>query len=112
MRAYRQTEAYQKALRKRQVWVEPLFGEAKQWREGARFRVSGSRKVNIQGLLNATRQNLKRLLRCKEARTSPGGTEATAIQFLYILQIGVGMLIPRLHLTFSTRWDTLRRTLG
>ena len=28
---YRQTEAYKKALRKRQVWVEPLFGEGKQW---------------------------------------------------------------------------------
>jgi len=30
-KAYRETDAYQKALRKRQVWVEPLFGEAKQW---------------------------------------------------------------------------------
>lgn len=30
---YRATEAYQKALRKRQVWVEPLFGEGKHWHQ-------------------------------------------------------------------------------
>jgi hypothetical protein len=29
--AYRQTEAYQKAMRKRSMWVEPLFGEAKEF---------------------------------------------------------------------------------
>ena len=29
VRAYRSTEAYKKALRKRQVWVEPLFAEGK-----------------------------------------------------------------------------------
>ena len=28
VRAYHETAAYQKAMRKRQVWVEPLFGEA------------------------------------------------------------------------------------
>jgi adenine-specific DNA glycosylase len=27
------TEAYQKALRKRQVWVEPRFGAAKDWHQ-------------------------------------------------------------------------------
>lgn len=31
VQSYQQTEAYQKALRKRRIWVEPLFGEAKQW---------------------------------------------------------------------------------
>ncbi len=30
VRAYQETEAYQKAIRKRSVWVEPLFGEGKQ----------------------------------------------------------------------------------
>jgi hypothetical protein len=30
VRAYRHTEPYKKALRKRAVWVEPLFGEAKE----------------------------------------------------------------------------------
>src|SRR3954468_10132947 len=33
--AYQDTEPYRKAIRKRQVWVEPLFGEAKDW-HGAR----------------------------------------------------------------------------
>ena len=28
---YRQTEAYLKAMRKRSLWVEPLFGEAKEF---------------------------------------------------------------------------------
>ncbi len=36
--AYRKTEAYQKALRKRLVWTEPLFGEAKQFHGLRRFR--------------------------------------------------------------------------
>jgi hypothetical protein len=49
--SYPTTEAYKKALRKRQVWVEPLFGEAKQWHEGRRFRLRGLEKVNIVGIL-------------------------------------------------------------
>jgi transposase len=56
------TEAYKKALRKRQVWVEPLFGEAKDWHQLRRFRLRTLANVNIQGLLVATGQNLKRLL--------------------------------------------------
>jgi hypothetical protein len=31
LKSYRGTFAYEKALRKRRVWVEPLFGEAKDW---------------------------------------------------------------------------------
>jgi transposase len=31
VRGYHATEAYKKAIRKRQVWVEPLFAEAKEW---------------------------------------------------------------------------------
>jgi hypothetical protein len=31
VRAYQPTAAYKKALRKRKVWVEPLFAEAKAW---------------------------------------------------------------------------------
>jgi hypothetical protein len=63
VRAYEGTAAYQKALAKRRVWVEPLFGEAKQWHGLDRFRLRGLEKVNIEGLLIATGQNLKRLLR-------------------------------------------------
>ena len=56
------TEAYKKALRKRQVWVEPLFGEAKAWHQLRRFRLRGLENVNLQGLLVAAGQNLKRWL--------------------------------------------------
>jgi len=62
---YRHTEAYKKALRKRQVWVEPLFGELKQWHTGRRFRLRRLAKVNMEGLLGAAGQNIKRLLKEK-----------------------------------------------
>jgi transposase len=59
---YHATEAYKKAMRKRQVWVEPLFAEAKLWHGLRRFRLRGLENVNIQGLLIAAGQNLKRWL--------------------------------------------------
>jgi transposase len=62
VRAYHATEAYHKAMRKRQVWVEPLFAEAKEWHGLRRFRLRGLANVNIEGLLVAAGQNLKRLL--------------------------------------------------
>jgi hypothetical protein len=62
IRGYHATEAYQKAIRKRQVWVEPLFAEAKLWHGLRRLRLRGLRNANIQGLLVAAGQNLKRLL--------------------------------------------------
>ncbi len=68
--AYRQIEAYQKALRKRLVWTEPLFGEAKQFHGLRRFRLRGLLKVNIEGVLTAAGQNLKRLLKCLKIRNS------------------------------------------
>jgi hypothetical protein len=63
--AYREMEAYQKAMRKRQVWVEPLFGEGKQWHGMSKFRLRGLEKVNIEGLMRAAGQNIKRLLKAK-----------------------------------------------
>ena len=63
VRAYHETAAYQRAMRKRSVWVEPLFGEAKDWHGLSRFRLRGLWKVNAEALLIATGQNLKRLLR-------------------------------------------------
>ena len=65
VRAYQETPAYQKALRKRSVWVEPRFGEAKQWHGLRRFRLRRLPKVNTEALLTATGQNLKRLLRAR-----------------------------------------------
>ena len=62
VRGYHETEAYKKAMRKRQVWVEPLFGEAKDWHGLRKFRLRGLWKVNCEGLLVAAGQNLKRWL--------------------------------------------------
>jgi transposase len=62
VRAYRGTFAYEKALRKRSVWVEPLFAEAKEWHGMRRFRLRRLEKVNIEALLIASGQNVKRLL--------------------------------------------------
>lgn len=60
--SYRSTEPYLKAMRKRQVWVEPLFAEAKEWHGLHRFRLRKLPNVNIQAVMTATGQNLKRLL--------------------------------------------------
>jgi hypothetical protein len=62
VRAYRGTHPYEKALRKRKVWVEPLFAEAKDWHGMRRFRLRRLDKVNIEALLIASGQNVKRLL--------------------------------------------------
>jgi hypothetical protein len=62
VRGYHATEAYKKAIRKRQVWVEPLFAEAKEWHGLRRLRLRGLLNANIQGLLIAAGQNLKCLL--------------------------------------------------
>jgi transposase len=62
VRGYHPTEAYQKAMRKRKVWVEPLFAEAKEWHGLRRLRLRGLANANIQGLLIAAGQNVKRLL--------------------------------------------------
>jgi transposase len=62
VRAYRGTALYEKALRKRKVWVEPLFAEAKDWHGMRRFRLKRLEKVNIEALLIASGQNAKRLL--------------------------------------------------
>jgi len=62
---YHETEPYKKAMRKRKVWIEPLFGEAKQWHGMRQFRLRGLMKVNMEGLFIAAGQNLKRLLAAK-----------------------------------------------
>jgi transposase len=62
VRGYHASEAYQKAIRKRRVWVEPLFAEAKAWHGLRRLRLRGLANANIQGLLIAAGQNLKRFL--------------------------------------------------
>jgi hypothetical protein len=80
VRGYHETEAYQKAMRKRKVWIEPLFGEAKQWHGMRQFRLRGLQKVNMEGLFIAAGQNLKRLLSANGwgRRPWPDGTAGFA----------------------------------
>jgi hypothetical protein len=49
-------------MRKRGVWVEPLFGEAKDWHGLRQFRLCGLWKVNCEAFRITAGQNLKRLL--------------------------------------------------
>jgi hypothetical protein len=76
VRGYHATEPYAKAMRKRQVWVEPLFAEAKAWHGLCRFRLRGLENVNGEALLIAAGQNLKRLLSWRGwgRRPFPNGT--------------------------------------
>ena len=50
LKSYRGIFAYEKALRKRRVWVEPSFGKAKDWNGLRRFRLRRLEKVNIEAL--------------------------------------------------------------
>jgi transposase len=61
VKKYQETEEYQKAMRKRSLWTEPLFGEAKQFHQMRRFRLRGLMKVNIEGVMVAGK-NIKRLI--------------------------------------------------
>jgi transposase len=81
VRSYHETEAYKKAMRKRKVWVEPLFGEGKAWHGMARFRLRLLEKVNVEALVRATGQNLKRLLSWRGwgRRWWPGGAMGVVI---------------------------------
>lgn len=62
VRAYHKTAAYQKAMSKRKVWVEPLFAEAKEWHGLRQFRLRRLWRVNLEALLIGAGQNLKRLM--------------------------------------------------
>lgn len=62
VRSYHHTEPYQKAMGKRQIWGEPVVGEAKAWPGLERFRLRGRRTVNMAAVLSAAGPNLKRLL--------------------------------------------------
>jgi hypothetical protein len=71
VQSYQATAAYQKALRKRKVWVEPLFAEAKEWHGARRFRLRRLWRVNTEALMIATGQNLMRLLAQRGWRRRP-----------------------------------------
>jgi transposase len=104
VRAYRRTEVYLKALRKRAVWVEPLLGEAKEWHGSRRFRLRGLEKVNSEALMIASGQNLKRLL-----AFGPGRPKNIAMVAALRPPEQPSPHPPRRHRTiparrFSTRW--------
>ena len=82
VRSYHQTEAYHKAMRKRKVWVEPLFAEAKDWHGLRRFRLRLLWRVNCEAVRIATGQNLKRLLKKRGWGRRPFPTEALCAFFL------------------------------
>ena len=63
VRLYHETAACRSAISKRKVWVEPLFAEAKTLHGLRRFRLRGIEKVNMEGLMTAAGQNIKRLIR-------------------------------------------------
>jgi hypothetical protein len=81
VRSYHQTPAYQKAMRKRKVWVEPLFAEAKDWHGLRRFRLRLLWRVNIEALRIAAGQNLKRLLKKRGWGRRPFPIEALCASF-------------------------------
>jgi transposase len=92
VRGYHATEADAKAMRKRKVWVEPLFAEAKEWHGLRRFRLRGLMKVNGEALLIAAGQNLKRLLsRCGWGRRPwPSGAAGVVLPAAQPVAVSLG----------------------
>ncbi len=86
VRFYQTTEAYKKALRKRSVWVEPLFAEGKEWHGMQRFRLRELWRVNCEGLMRAAGQNLKRLLKKRGWGRRPFPAEAMSASFWVLLR--------------------------
>jgi transposase len=82
VRAHHETEAYLKAMRKRQLWTEPLFAEAKLWHGMRRFRLRRLWRVNIEALMVATAQNLKRLLKWRGRGTKPASAMAAPVPLM------------------------------
>jgi hypothetical protein len=115
VKGYYETEAYQKAMRKRSVWVEPLFGEAKDWHGLRRFRLRGLWKVNCEALRIAAGQNLKRLLSKARWGRRPGPAESTTTAtpssslLLVAMLLALWRLYPAKH--FSTACTIVRHRL-
>ncbi len=91
VKARQQRPTFEKAMRKRSVWVEPLFAEAKQWHGLTQFRLRGLRNVNIQGLLVASGQNLKRYLAARGwgRRSGPGGSLSASAHAAIPIRISI-----------------------
>jgi transposase len=79
VRAHHETEGYEKAMRKRKLWTEPLFAEAKLWHGLRRFRLRRLWRVNIEALMIAAAQNLKRLLTWRGRGGRPASGMASSL---------------------------------
>ena len=112
VRAYRDTAPYEKALRKRKVWVEPMFAEAKEWHGMRRFRLRRLWRVNAEALLIAAGQNIKRLL-AFSGRRPRKLAQVQALRPPAPTSSVNGRLLRRVHrwrfaplpASFSTGWD-------
>jgi DDE family transposase len=71
-------------MRKRSVWVEPLFAEGKDWHGMRRFRLRRLWRVNCEALIRAAGQNLKRLLQKRGWGRRPYLAEAVFGFFLAV----------------------------
>ncbi len=85
VRSYQQTLAYQRALRKRKVWVEPLFAEAKDWHGMRRFRLRRLWRVNCEAQIIAAGHNLQQLLKKRGWGRRPFPTDALCASFWAVL---------------------------
>lgn len=94
VRAFHQTDAYKKAMNKRKVWVEPLKASAKDWPGMRRFRLRLLWRVNIEALMRAAGQNLKRLLKKRGWGRRPFPAEALCALLLALC--GLLVLLCRL----------------
>jgi hypothetical protein len=81
VKKYHQTQAYQKAMNKRKIWVESLFAEAKDWQGMRRFRLRRFWRVNCEALVISAGQNLKRLLKKWGWGRHPFPSEAICTSF-------------------------------
>jgi transposase len=112
VRTYHQTPAYQKAMNKRKVWVEPLFAEAKDWHGLRRFRLRLLWRVNCEALRIAAGQNLKRLLKKRGWGRRPFPIEALCASFWgFLRSVRVPMFEKGgLLVSFSSASSKLRTT--
>ena len=79
VKGYHQTEAYQKAINKRKVWIEPLKASGKEWHGMRRFRLRRLWRVNCEAQIIAAGQHLKRLLQQRGWGRRPFPAEAAAV---------------------------------
>ena len=82
VKGYQQTLAYQKALNKRKVWVEPLFAEGKQWHGMGRFRLRRHGPRQLRGPHDCFRPESQ-----TEARKSEDGGGVPFLQRLLLSRL-------------------------